>query len=68
MQLRVQVMLREGILPINTSSVPGTQGATVAGMQGMGVRAPNAAAVAAATTGLERELHVPKGRIFNMGT
>jgi hypothetical protein len=37
-------------------------------MHGMGARAPRAAAVAAATTGFARLLHVPKGGTFMNGT
>ena len=36
-------------------------------MQGMGVSTPSAAAVAAATIGLDGELHMPKGRTLTMG-
>jgi len=56
-----------GAPPINTVGAPGIQGATVIGKQGMGVNAPSAAAVAAATIGLPNELHVPNGRILTMG-
>lgn len=37
-------------------------------MHGIGVSAPNAAAVAAATIGLANELHIPNGGMFNIGT
>jgi hypothetical protein len=47
---------------------PGTQGAGVFGMHGIGVSTPRAAAVAAATVGLAGELHMPKGMIFSIGT
>lgn len=40
-----------GILPNNWVGDPGIQGARVMGMQGIGVRAPMAAAVAAITMG-----------------
>jgi hypothetical protein len=36
-------------------------------MQGMGVKAPKAAAVAAATAGLPRQLHMPKGATLATG-
>ena len=36
-------------------------------MQGCGVRTPNAAAVAAATCGLARLLHIPHDEILTMG-
>ena len=40
----------------------------VTGMQGCGVSTPRAAVVAAATCGLLRVVHMPKGRIFFIGT
>ena len=46
---------------------PGTQGADVTGIQGMGVSTPSAAAVAEATIGLVGVMHMPKGGIFTMG-
>jgi hypothetical protein len=55
------------MLPINTVGEPGAQGETVLGIQGMGVKTPIAAAVAAATCGLAREVHIPKGNILTMG-
>jgi hypothetical protein len=33
----------------------------------MGVNTPSAAAVAEATAGFAREVHIPKGRIFAIG-
>lgn len=36
-------------------------------MQGIGVSMPIAAAVVAATVGLSRELHIPKGSMFTIG-
>lgn len=46
---------------------PGAQGATITGMQGMGVRTPIAAEVAEATIGLLSDWHMPKGRILTSG-
>ena len=46
---------------------PGAQGATITGMQGMGVRTPIAAEVAEATMGLLSDWHMPKGRILTSG-
>lgn len=60
-------LLRAGIFLIKTVGEPGIQGAVVMGMQGIGVKTPSAAAVAAATVGLAKELHMPKGKIFTMG-
>ena len=51
----------------NTCGFPGIHGEVTAGMQGMGVKTPMAADVAAATVGLESVLHMPKGMIFTMG-
>lgn len=53
---------------MSTVGDPGTQGAGITGIQGIGVSAPKAAAVAAATVGLAMELHIPKGIIFTKGT
>lgn len=54
-------------MPSNTFGFPGTQGAMVIGIQGMGVKTPSAAAVAAATMGLAMLMHVPKGNTFING-
>ena len=50
-----------------TVGQPGDQGDTVKGMQGIGVRTPNAAAVAEATVGFEGLVHMPNGTMFVMG-
>jgi len=55
------------MLPIITVGTPGVQGADVTGTQGMGVNTPSAAAVAAATVGLEGEEHMPNGGMLTMG-
>ena len=47
---------------------PGTHGAEVAGMHGMGVNTPIAAAVAAATAGFAGDMHMPNGMMFAIGT
>ncbi len=52
---------------MSTVGAPGTHGAMVIGIHGMGVSAPKAAAVAAATIGLAMLLHMPKGGIFIIG-
>jgi len=57
-----------GIPPISTVGTPGVHGAIVAGMHGIGVSTPRAAAVADATTGLARLIHIPNDMIFTMGT
>jgi hypothetical protein len=46
------VLFSAGIPPISTVGEPGAQGVVVAGMHGIGVSTPSAAAVAAATVGL----------------
>ena len=68
MHMHVEVLLRAGMLALITVGDPGAQGAVVAGIHGMGVNTPKAAAVAAATVGLAGHMHMAKGMIFNMGT
>lgn len=68
LHMSLQLLLSAGILAMRTVGEPGNQGEEVTGMQGIGVKTPKAAAVAAATIGLEGELHMPKGNIFNIGT
>lgn len=67
MHMHFELLFKAGKLLIKTVGEPGTQGATVAGIQGMGVSTPRAAAVAAATMGLANEVHMPKGEILAMG-
>jgi hypothetical protein len=50
-----------------SSLPPGAHGATITGMQGMGVSTPMAAAVADATVGLDMDWHMPKGMMFTIG-
>lgn len=56
-----------GIPPNKHVDLAGIQGATIAGTQGIGVKTPRAAVVAAATVGLERVLHIPNVAIFTIG-
>jgi hypothetical protein len=56
-----------GWFPSSTVGAPGTHGAGVTGMHGMGVSTPKAAAVAAATSGLETVVHMPNGMMFTIG-
>jgi hypothetical protein len=65
--MHLELLLRAGILATITVGAPGAQGAAVTGMQGIGVNTPKAAAVAAATIGLDGELHIPKGIMFTIG-
>lgn len=67
MHINLELLFSAGMLPISTVGAPGTQGAMVMGIQGMGVRTPSAAAVAAATMGLAKDMHVPKGMTLAMG-
>lgn len=67
MHMRVDVLSSVGISASKTVGAPGTQGATVAGMQGIGVSTPIAAAVAAATIGFAGDIHMPNGMIFTRG-
>jgi hypothetical protein len=53
--------------PTNTWGTPGAHGPAGTGVQGIGVNAPIAAAVAAATIGLAILWHIPKGAIFTKG-
>ncbi len=68
MHIKVDVLFKAGALQSNTVGAPTIHGAAVAGMQGMGVKTPEAAAVAPATAGLDSDWHMPNGRMFNIGT
>ena len=59
-QIALQLLSRVGKPPVKTAELPVIQGDTVIGMQGMGVKTPKAAAVAAATVGFAILLHIPK--------
>jgi len=65
--IALQLLSSAGIEPISTVGAPGTQGAGTTGTQGIGVSTPKAAVVAAATVGLARLVHMPKGGMFTMG-
>jgi hypothetical protein len=56
-----------GMFLTSTVGEPGTHGATVFGIHGIGVKTPIAAAVADATVGLANDIHVPKGSMFIIG-
>src|SRR3954451_3005684 len=66
-QMHCELGVSAGWFATSVVGAPGTQGALVAGMHGIGVSTPSAAAVAAATLGLAGELHTPKGRMFAIG-
>lgn len=65
--MHIDVLSRIGILPAVTVGEPGVHGAAVMGMHGIGVSTPKAAAVAAATSGLAGEVHMPNGMMFTIG-
>jgi hypothetical protein len=67
MHINLEESLRVGILPSSCVGDPGTHGAMVMGMHGMGVNTPSAAAVAAITIGFAMDWHMPKGMMFNIG-
>jgi hypothetical protein len=67
MHMSLELLFNAGMLPINTVGEPGAHGATVLGTQGCGVNTPSLAAVAAATTGFDIELHIPNGIMLAMG-
>ena len=67
-QLAMQELLRAGMPPIITVGEPGFHGPAGTGMQGIGVRTPSAAAVAAATCGFDNDWHMPNGGMFMFGT
>jgi hypothetical protein len=60
-------LLSAGLLAINTVGEPGTHGAVVFGIHGIGVNTPSAAAVADATVGLAMDMHIPNGGMFSRG-
>jgi len=62
------VCVSAGMPRINGLGDEGIHGAGMTGTHGIGVRTPSAAAVAAATSGLANELHIPKGGMLAMGT
>ena len=67
MHIRLHPLCRAGIFPIIVFVAPGAQGATVAGIQGIGVRTPIAAAVAAETVGFAKLLHIANPEILANG-
>src|SRR5450830_277867 len=67
LHMHFDTLSRVGMFASSTVGAPGTQGAAVAGMQGIGVNTPMAAAVAAATVGLAGDMQTPKGMILTIG-
>lgn len=60
-------MVSAGIPRTNVLGAPGFQGPAGTGVHGIGVSTPNAAAVAAATVGFAKELHIPNGGTLVIG-
>jgi len=67
LHIAVDASVNAGFPPTVVVGWPGVHGAAVAGMQGIGVRTPSAAEVAAATCGLESDMHTPNGGMFIIG-
>ena len=67
LHIKVDELLRAGILATMAVGEPTIHGAVVMGIHGMGVNTPKAAAVAAATMGLAMDIQDPKGATFIMG-
>ena len=67
MHIHLLLLVSMGFPPAVMVGAPGTQGAVVAGIQGMGVSTPKAAEVAAATVGLAGDLHTPKEGMLLIG-
>lgn len=65
--IHIEPETKAGFPPIITCGAPGIHGPVVTGMQGIGVKTPSAAAVAAATVGLDRLVHIPNGGTFRPG-
>jgi hypothetical protein len=68
LHISLHASVKAGFFPTNTVGEPGVHGAVMTGTQGMGVKTPIAADVALATVGLDKELHMPKGMMFFIGT
>jgi hypothetical protein len=65
-QLHVEVLFSAGKLLIWQVAEPGLQG-VVTGIHGIGVKTPSAAAVAAATVGLDGVVHIANGLMLAIG-
>lgn len=67
LHIHLHVLFNAGFPPTNTVGDPGAHGAAITGIQGIGVKTPMAADVAAATCGFAIEVHIPKGIMFTIG-
>lgn len=68
LHMQVESEFSAGLFPIITVVDPGTHGAATTGTHGIGVSTPSAAAVAAATVGLDSVVHIPNGMMLRSGT
>lgn len=67
LHINIEEFCRLGIFANKTVGEPTIQGAGVTGTHGIGVKAPKAAAVAAATVGFAKLEHIPNGMILTKG-
>lgn len=66
-QMHCDELFSAGAGPDITVGDPGTQGAAVIGVHGIGTSTPSAAAVADATAGFARLMHMPNGTMLTNG-
>ena len=66
-QFNLQVLFSAGMPRNNSVGDPGAHGAGSVGVQGMGVKTPSAAVVAAATAGFASEVHMMNGGTLTNG-
>lgn len=57
--IALEILVKAGFPDTKTVGLPGDQGAVIMGIQGCGVNTPNAAAVAEATAGFAKDVHIP---------
>jgi hypothetical protein len=67
-QLHIAPCATAGVPPIKVVALGGFHGPTGAGTHGIGVKTPRAAAVAEATIGFDRLVHIPNGGMLTSGT
>lgn len=66
-QLHIDPATRAGSFAQSVNGAIGAQGPAITGTHGIGVSTPRAAAVAAATVGLDSDIHMAKGTMLTMG-
>ncbi len=67
LHMHFEELLSAGMFSIRTVGAPGAHGAAMAGIHGIGVSTPSAAAVAAVTIGFARLWHMANGGMLTMG-